>query len=207
VHGSGALPGRRIDQHHLSPAGLSIRTLLPAAAEAVSPRPRQRPGVRQCRRSPRAAWCAFRPDGVDEGDRAVRATRSRAMKSRRGPECLGVRASWPPVVAFVMMDERPAPRCKRRRYRCAVLAQPLRRSTVDIGVHIPCVCPTRATENSAQPSLPPAPRLVRVGQRARTEANPARSIRDGLNRFGEPVTACALARPVGSPGCGQVMTN
>jgi hypothetical protein len=53
-----------------------------------------------------------------------------AMRSRRGPECLGVRASWPPVVAFVVMDERPAPRCKRRCYRCAVLAQPIRMSTV-----------------------------------------------------------------------------
>ena len=52
------------------------------------------------------------------------------MRSRRGPECLGVRASWPPVVAFVVMNERPAPRCKRRRYRCAVFAQPIRMSTV-----------------------------------------------------------------------------
>ena len=52
------------------------------------------------------------------------------MRSRRGPECLGVRASWPPVVAFVVMNDRPAPRCKRRRYRCAVRAQPIRMSTV-----------------------------------------------------------------------------
>jgi hypothetical protein len=52
------------------------------------------------------------------------------MRSRRGPECLGVRASWPPVVAFVVMNERPAPRCKRGRYRCAVYARPIRMSTV-----------------------------------------------------------------------------
>src|SRR3954469_18770408 len=42
----------------------------------------------------------------------------------------GVRASRPPVVAFVVMNDRPAPRCKRRRYRCAVHAQPIRMSTV-----------------------------------------------------------------------------
>ena len=28
------------------------------------------------------------------------------------------------------MNDRPAPRCKRRRYRCAVQAQPIRISTV-----------------------------------------------------------------------------
>ena len=53
-----------------------------------------------------------------------------AIRTRRGPECLGVRASWPPVVAFVVMNDRPAPRCKRRRYRCALRAQPIRMSTV-----------------------------------------------------------------------------
>ena len=29
-----------------------------------------------------------------------------------------------------VMNERPAPRCKRRRYRCASSAQPIRTSTV-----------------------------------------------------------------------------
>jgi hypothetical protein len=29
-----------------------------------------------------------------------------------------------------MMDDRPAPRCKRRRYRCALRARPIRMSTV-----------------------------------------------------------------------------
>jgi len=74
--------------------------------------------------------------------------------SRRGPECLGVRASWPPVVAFVVMNERPAPRCKRRRYRWAVLAQPIRMSTV--GIHV-CIflafIPHARPHNSARPSL------------------------------------------------------
>ena len=32
--------------------------------------------------------------------------------------------------ALVMLNDRPAPRCKRRRYRCAVHAQPIRISTV-----------------------------------------------------------------------------
>jgi hypothetical protein len=31
------------------------------------------------------------------------------MERKRGPECLGVRASWPPVVASVMINERPPP--------------------------------------------------------------------------------------------------
>jgi hypothetical protein len=37
---------------------------------------------------------------------------------------------WPPVVALVVMNERPAPRCKRGRYRWTALAQPIRMSTV-----------------------------------------------------------------------------
>jgi hypothetical protein len=35
-----------------------------------------------------------------------------------------------PVVATVVMNERPAPRCKRRSYRCAPSASPIRTSTV-----------------------------------------------------------------------------
>jgi hypothetical protein len=52
-----------------------------------------------------------------------------AIRSRRGPECLGVRASWPPVVALVVMNERPAPRCKRGRYKWSLRARPIRMST------------------------------------------------------------------------------
>src|SRR5437867_12859521 len=68
-----------------------------------------------------------------------------AIRSRRGPECLGVRASWPPVVAFVVMNERPAPRCKRRRYRCALLARPIRMSTVRMLMHVLCCTSARET--------------------------------------------------------------
>src|SRR5215216_7771138 len=67
-----------------------------------------------------------------------------AIRSRRGPECpeqddvfsenaillRGVRASWPPVVALVVMNERPAPRCKRGRYKSSLRARPIRMSTV-----------------------------------------------------------------------------
>jgi hypothetical protein len=53
-----------------------------------------------------------------------------AIRSRRGPECLGVRASWPPVVALVVMNERPAPRCKRGRYKSSLRPRPIRMSTV-----------------------------------------------------------------------------
>jgi len=69
-------------------------------------------------------------DCADEAGRTAKGGSTDAMRSRRGPECLGVRASRPPVVAFVVMNDRPAPRCKRRRYRCAVHAQPIRMSTV-----------------------------------------------------------------------------
>ena len=34
------------------------------------------------------------------------------------------------MVAFVVMNDRPAPRCKRRRDRCGVDVQPIRMSTV-----------------------------------------------------------------------------
>jgi hypothetical protein len=62
--------------------------------------------------------------------RSLRTGEVAATQRKRGPECLGVRASWPPVVAPVVMNERPAPRCKRRCYRCALSAQPIRTSTV-----------------------------------------------------------------------------
>ena len=76
------------------------------------------------------------------------------MKSRRGPECLGVRASWPPVVALVVMNGRPAPRCKRRRYRCAAFAQPIRTSTVGYTCAYSLrVSRTPDPQNSGRPSL------------------------------------------------------
>jgi hypothetical protein len=73
---------------------------------------------------------------ADEAERMTKPLA--AMESRRGPECLGVRASWPPVVAPVVMDERPAPRCKRRCYRCELSAQPIRTSTVRRRVRVLC---------------------------------------------------------------------
>jgi hypothetical protein len=76
------------------------------------------------------------------------------MKSRRGPECLGVRASWPPVVALVVMNGRPAPRCKRRRYRCAAFAQPIRTSTVGFTCAYSLrVSRTPDPQDSGRPSL------------------------------------------------------
>src|SRR5205823_2252029 len=76
------------------------------------------------------------------------------MRSRRGPECLGVRASWPPVVALVVMNERPAPPCKRRGYRCAVLAQPIRTSTVGYT----CAYSLRVSRTPDRTTLPGAQR-------------------------------------------------
>jgi hypothetical protein len=71
----------------------------------------------------------FRCDCADEADRMAKGSSAVAIRSRRGPECLGVRASWPPVVALVVMNERPAPRCKRRRYKSPLRARPIRMST------------------------------------------------------------------------------
>jgi len=71
----------------------------------------------------------FRCDCADEAGRTATGGSAVAIRSRRGPECLGVRASWPPVVALVVMNERPAPRCKRRRYKSPLRARPIRMST------------------------------------------------------------------------------
>ena len=43
------------------------------------------------------------------------------------------------------MNERPAPRCKRRRYRCALLARPIRMSTVRMLMHVLCRTSARET--------------------------------------------------------------
>ena len=152
VHGAGVLPGRCINQHNLPAAGLDVRTAIPGDREE-----RQSTSITAPRNMaaddpmPRRAC----PDFADEVARPL------SMRSRRGPECLGVRASSPPVVALVVMDERPAPRCKRRRYRCAVLARPIRRSTVRyqcvycLRVSLTCGCKTlRGRQLRAQTTCP-----------------------------------------------------
>ena len=113
------------------------------------------------------------------------------MRSRRGPECLGVRASWPPVVAFVVMNDRPAPRCKRRRYRCAVLAQPIRISTVRYALHIFLACvPTRDREIRRLAVICERRRLVR-----RSSASERRISNPELNDGNAEPDGAALPRP------------
>ena len=66
------------------------------------------------------------------------------MRSRRGPECLGVRASWPPVVG-ARRDERPP--CPPAASDVVIDAPCTRSQSVsvrcDTPAHIPCVCPAR----------------------------------------------------------------
>ena len=54
-----------------------------------------------------------------------------------------------------VMDERPAPRCKRRRYRCELSAQPIRTSTVRRRARVMCgklICIERLNASTTQRS-------------------------------------------------------